>query len=87
MRFLLDENFPKSAAVFLQIPAHEVFDFRGSGDEGIEDSAVLQKAQDFQAVLLIMDRDFFHTIPHLFDRHCESQFPTKGKDLARLSFD
>jgi predicted nuclease of predicted toxin-antitoxin system len=47
MRFLLDENFPKSAAVFLQSFGHEVFDLRGSGDEGIEDFAVFQKALDF----------------------------------------
>jgi predicted nuclease of predicted toxin-antitoxin system len=91
MRFLFDENFPKSAAVFLQSSGHEVFDFRGSDDEGIEDSAVFQKAQDFQAVLLTTDRDFFHTIPHLFDSHCgviviALRQPNRAAILERLEW-
>ena len=36
---------------------------------GIEDAAVFQKAQDLQAILLTTDRDFFHTIPVLFESH------------------
>jgi predicted nuclease of predicted toxin-antitoxin system len=69
MRFLLDENFPKAAGSFLQNAGHESFDFRGSGEEGMEDSAVFEKAQALRAVLLTTDRDFFHTIPHLFETH------------------
>jgi predicted nuclease of predicted toxin-antitoxin system len=69
MKFLLDENFPKAAIALLQGAGHEVFDFRGSGDEGMADSEVFQKAQNLSAVLLTTDRDFFHTIPHLFDSH------------------
>jgi len=69
MKFLLDENFPKAAVALLESAGHEVFDFRGSGDEGIEDSEVFQKAQSLKAILLTTDRDFFHTIPHLFENH------------------
>jgi len=52
MKFLLDENFPKAAITFLQAAGHDVFDFRGTGDEGIDDSEVFQKAQDHAAILL-----------------------------------
>ncbi len=69
MRFLLDENFPKAAHQFLRISGHEVFDFRGTIDQGMKDEAVFQMAQRLQAILLTTDRDFFHTIPHLFDEH------------------
>lgn len=69
MKFLLDENFPKAAVTFLESAGHEVFDFRGTGDEGMNDSEVFQRAQNLTAILLTTDRDFFHTIPHLFESH------------------
>ena len=69
MRFLLDENFPKAAADMLAARGHQVFDFRGSVDEGIEDDLVFQKAQALNAILLTTDRDFFHTVPHLYAKH------------------
>ena len=45
MRFLLDENFPKSAIRFLEGEGHEAYDFRGGSEEGIADTEVFQKAQ------------------------------------------
>jgi Domain of unknown function (DUF5615) len=52
MRFLLDENFPKAAVSLLDAAGHEAFDFRGTGEEGMADSEVFQKAQDLSAILL-----------------------------------
>lgn len=69
MTFLLDENFPKAASEMLANRGHEVLDFRGSVDEGMPDAEVFKVAQAANAVLLTTDRDFFHTIPHLFDEH------------------
>ena len=69
MRLLLDENFPKAATGIVQSAGHEVLDFRGTADEGIDDEAVFRKAKDLGAILLTTDRDFFHTIPHLHDTH------------------
>jgi hypothetical protein len=37
MKFLLDENFPKAAIAFLESAGHQVFDFRRTGDEGIDE--------------------------------------------------
>lgn len=45
MRFLLDENFPKSAKDALSASGHEVFDFRGTSEEGMDDPLVFKKAQ------------------------------------------
>jgi predicted nuclease of predicted toxin-antitoxin system len=91
MKFLLDENFPKAAIPFLEAAGHDVFDFRGTGDEGIDDSEVFQKAQDHAAILLTTDRDFFHTIPHRFDSHCgviviALRQPNRRAILARLEW-
>lgn len=69
MRFFLDENFPKSASEFLTHHDHEVVDIRGTQDQGADDLRVFDLAQRHQAVLLSTDRDFFHTIPHLYDHH------------------
>ena len=70
MKFLLDGNFPKAAIDLLESAGHQVFDFRGTGDQGIEDCDVFRKAQDHAAILLTTDRDFFDTVPHHFDSHC-----------------
>lgn len=69
MRFFLDENFPKSAERYLVSRGHTVFDIRGSSEEGIDDLHIFKLAQQKEAVFLTTDRDFFHTIPHLFPRH------------------
>ncbi len=70
MKFFLDENFPKIAAVSLGSMGHEVFDLRGTSEEGAADDHIFAAAQDLSAVFLTTDRDFFHTIPHLHENHC-----------------
>lgn len=69
MRFFLDENFPKSAGTWLVELGHEGFDVRGSKQEGMPDNELFIQAQQFGAIILTTDRDFFHTVPHLFDHH------------------
>jgi predicted nuclease of predicted toxin-antitoxin system len=91
MRFLLDENVPKAAAGVLEQKGHEVFDFRGTSDEGMEDPSVFAKAQELDAVLLTTDRDFFHTIPHLFETHAgvvviALRQPNRSAILSRLNW-
>ena len=69
MNFFLDENFPKSAVAILSTSGHEAFDLRGTPREGIPDFEIFAEAQKLGAVFLTTDRDFFHTIPHLYERH------------------
>jgi len=69
MRFFLDENFPKAAHGFLAKRGHEVIDIRGSTDEGAEDPHIFEMAQHSRAVFLTTDKDFFHTVPHLYAHH------------------
>ena len=70
MRFFLDENFPKAARAMLAGEGHESVDIRGPEKEGSNDNDLFVMAQDFHAVFLTTDKDFFHTIPHLYPRHC-----------------
>jgi len=69
MKFFLDENFPKSAAPWLSQFGHEVFDLRGTEGEGMPDHELFAQAQELKAIILTTDRDFFHTVPHLFEHH------------------
>ena len=69
MNFLLDENFPKSAADFLKEAGHAACGVLELAVQGADDRAVFEFAQQKQAVLLTTDRDFFHTIPWLFAEH------------------
>ncbi|HNR30992.1 MAG TPA: DUF5615 family PIN-like protein [Candidatus Hydrogenedentes bacterium] len=70
MKFFLDENFPKAAHEFLMSRRHEVIDIRGTPKEGSDDATLFEVAQAAGAVFLTTDRDFFHTVPHLYDCHC-----------------
>lgn len=69
MRFFLDENFPKAAHTLLMELGHQVFDLRGTPEQGLPDREIFLKAQHHGAVFLTTDRDFFHTIPHLYQTH------------------
>lgn len=91
MTFLLDENFPKAAGAMLSGRGHEILDFRGSVNEGMPDTEVFKMAQAATAVLLTTDRDFFHTIPHLFDEHSgvvvvALRQPNRRNILAKLEW-
>jgi predicted nuclease of predicted toxin-antitoxin system len=69
MRFLLDENFPRTAVAVLSAAGHEVHDFRDEGSVGAPDQDVMRLAVELDAILLTTDKDFFHTVPFLFPDH------------------
>ncbi len=69
MRFFLDENIPKNVATFLIKEGHEIIDIRGTEREGLSDKDIFNLAQENEAIFLTTDRDFFHTIPHLYKNH------------------
>lgn len=69
MRFLLDENFPKSAGELLDSLGHEVIDFRNEGEIGADDTEVVQLVLQHSAVILSTDRDFFHTLGRAYPEH------------------
>ncbi len=89
MRFLLDENFPRAAADLLVAAGHECSRALEHFPPGRADDLLFAKAQELGAVFVTTDRDFFHTIPWLHDRHCGviaitlSQ-PNRAALLARL---
>ena len=70
MIFFLDENVPKSSIKLLESKGHEVIDIRGTHFEGSDDSILFKIAQDKKAIFLTTDKDFFHTIPYLYNEHC-----------------
>ena len=70
MKFFLDESFPKSIGSLLASRGHEVFDVRELGRTGTDDHTIFLMAQECKATLLTTDRDFYHTVPHLYSHHC-----------------
>ena len=70
MNFLLDENFPKTATAYLKKLGHNVFDYRGTSEEGTDDFALFELAQQHEAIMLTTDRDFYHTVPVIYEKHC-----------------
>ena len=70
MKFLLDENFPKSAEKLLIELGYEVIDIRGTEFQGIDDSRLFDLAQENESILLTTDRDFYHTVPLRYSTHC-----------------
>jgi predicted nuclease of predicted toxin-antitoxin system len=70
MRFFVDESFPKSVGTSLASAGHEVIDVRELGRAGVDDHTVFLLAQEHKATLLTTDRDFYHTVPHLYSHHC-----------------
>ena len=69
MNFFLDENFPKSAEKYLNDLGHVVIDIRSTEKEGLDDHSIFNLCQSYSAIFLTTDRDFFHTIPFLFQEH------------------
>ncbi|MBC8185886.1 DUF5615 family PIN-like protein [candidate division KSB1 bacterium] len=69
MIFYLDENIPKPVIAYLQSLGHKVVDIRNTELEGSDDITLFEKAQDNNAIFLTTDKDFFHTIPQLFQEH------------------
>jgi predicted nuclease of predicted toxin-antitoxin system len=69
MNFFLDENFPKQAKLILEHAMHQVFDLRGTKDEGISDIQIFAMAKQHQAIFLTTDKDFYHTIHYNHKPH------------------
>jgi len=91
MKFFLDENFPKASAVVLGELGHELLDLRGTEFEGATDEFIFQLAQKENAIFLTTDRDFFHTIPHLYQQHAgvvviALRQPNRARILDRLQW-
>lgn len=91
MIFLLDENFPKAAVAVLENYGHSVHDVRGTALEGAEDHTLLEEAQRLGAVLLSTDRDFFHTLRHLYPQHAgliviALKQPSRASIIGRLQW-
>ena len=91
MTFLLDENFPVSAAAFLRERGHEAFLSAETCGRGATDEEVFAEAQRRRAILLTSDRDFYHTIPLLHPEHCgivvvALRQPTRAAILSRLEW-
>ena len=91
MIFLLDENFPRAAVDVLQGLGHDTLDIRGTDLEGASDSALFEHAQQKGAILLTTDRDFFHTVPHLYTTHfgvivIALRQPNRANIIARLQW-
>lgn len=69
MKFLLDENFPASAATLIESTGNEAVRFTDVCSFGDADETVFAVAQRENATILTSDRDFYHTIPFLHEHH------------------
>ncbi len=69
MIFFLDENFPRSVISLFEKEGHTTIDIRSTEHEGLDDIKIFELAQKENAIFLTTDRDFFHTIPRLFQKH------------------
>ena len=69
MKFLLDENFPRSSADFIESCGHVAIRFAEVCAGGDDDETVFSAAQRLGATILTSDRDFYHTMPLLHPTH------------------
>ena len=69
MKFLLDENFPRSSADVIESCGHEAIRFDEACDSGDDDETVFSAAQRLGATILTSDRDFYHTVPLIHPTH------------------
>ena len=60
MRILVDENIPLVSVKHLREIGHDVFDIRGTADEGMSDELLLDKARQEKRLLITTDRGFSH---------------------------
>ena len=70
MNFLLDENFPRPALNQLTSVGHSASHALEHFPPGTDDNRLFAYAQQHNAVFVTTDKDFFHTIPLAFERHC-----------------
>ena len=62
LRFVIDEDMPRSTTKILQESGYEVKDIRDYGLRGEEDSKIFQFSQDNQSILITEDMDFSNII-------------------------
>lgn len=91
MKFVLDENFPVSARELLFKLGHDAIDIRNKGLSGSADDELFEFCQNLGAIFLTTDRDFFHTIPHLYPKHhgvlvIALKQPNRTKILSKLNW-
>ncbi len=91
MKFFLDENFPKSAAEFLRQAGHDVTSPHDEELLGVPDEVLFGRCQEIEACFLTTDRDFFHTVPHLYENHfgvvvIALKQPNRSGILSRLEW-
>ena len=79
MKFVADQNFPRTCAPILEEFGHNLHDFRYDPNLGLDDDWLFAEAQKLGAVFLTTDKDFFHTIPWLFPNHCGAIVVTLAK--------
>lgn len=79
MRFLLDENVPNSARIFLSKAGFKVEYIHSLVPEGSVDPLVAFVAEDQQAVLISFDSDFQKISPRIPDGQ-----KTRFKRLSRI---
>ena len=66
MKVLVDENIPLMTVHALREKGHDVFDIRGTADEGVEDDAIWELAQREERLLITTDKGFtqYRSIRH-----------------------
>ena len=69
MKFLLDENFPRSSVGLIAECGHAAILFDDVCEFGNDDETVFATAQRLGATILTSDRDFYHTVPLLHPTH------------------
>jgi predicted nuclease of predicted toxin-antitoxin system len=92
MRFLVDEDLPRSLARVLRAAGHDALDVRDIGLRGRPDQEVFRAAQDRDAVLVSGDRGFANIITHppgshagIVVAHFPNEIPTNTLNTQILS--
>ncbi len=90
MKFFPDENFPRTALTFLESAGHSATHALQHFPPGTADETLFAHAQERQAVFVSTDKDFFHTVPLAFERHCGAivitlRKPNRADLLRRLA--
>jgi predicted nuclease of predicted toxin-antitoxin system len=63
LRFLIDENMPRSVALFLKEKGNDVKSIRDSSP-GIKDSQIIQISNEEQRIIISRDKDFGFLVFH-----------------------
>jgi predicted nuclease of predicted toxin-antitoxin system len=77
IRFLVDEDMPRSTAKALRNGGFECLDVRDIGLRGAEDDAIYRRAQDEDLVLITADLGFSNSLRYRLGTH-------KGIIIARF---